>query len=357
MKKKRCFRFIKIALYCFLFCRRWAAVCWVRFFWKKGRSACSQATGKQAKGKAKHREPLSLSCCAQRYLQSEKRRCCANTYRAKRNDIGLLLQHSQQLFGDDVIVDWPQRMRRFEEQMLTHVRLQTAQRYRPATLNRLFSTVNHFSCWLHAQGVLDERWRKGFFRRLPVGAQRQPALDDEQWQVLQQAVDALPQERHCPRRRPGLQCAVLQVLQSTGLRASELVALNVQQLRQGALHAIRRKGDQMSARIFLPVSVFRTVVSYLTSCRRTRHVKALLPCGGRRMSLSTVTRICQDLSMRACRLLPAHRAFRLTPHMLRRTLLQRIYRSQGLQAAYRASGNRTLRGMLCYVYRERPNAL
>ncbi|MEM7588929.1 MAG: tyrosine-type recombinase/integrase [Myxococcota bacterium] len=268
-----------------------------------------------------------------------------------------MLQHSHKLFGDAVIAHWPQRMRAFERHMHTCMSPRTGQGYRPASLNRLFSTVNHFSGWLHARGVLTQPWKRGFFRRLPVGGQRQPALDEQQWQVLQHVVDSLPQERRCPRRRLGLQQAVLQLLQHTGLRASELVQLNVQQLRQGALHAIRRKGGQVTARISLPVRVLRTVVSYLASCNGTSHVKALLTCRGRRLSLSMVTRICRDLSARACRLLPAHRAFRLTPHMLRRTLLQRIYRSKGLRAAQQASGNRTLRGMLCYVYRERPHEL
>ena len=344
----------KIAVYCCLLWVPCIAVYYVRPRWKKWTTPYAQKSAQQAA--AKHKPAPTRLQLVQRYLQEQQGRCAANTYRAKKGDLALLLQHGQQLFDDDGVDNWPQRMRAFEQHMCQCISPRTHQPYSAASANRLFNTLNHFSRWLHEQGILPQAWPQRFFRKLPAHVQQPCTLNDEQLHALQQAAATQPQGRRCPRRSAGLQHTVLQLLQHTGLRVSELVQLNVNQLRQNALHAVRRKGGYTTTAIPLAPRVCRNVAAYLKQYGNVGGKQiALLAHAGRRICVSTVTRICRDLCERANQLLPEHLKFHLTPHMLRHIFLQQVYRYKGLIAAYRASGNRTQRGTLCYILHEKPH--
>ncbi len=266
------------------------------------------------------------------------------TQKAKQIDLQKFLHFFVSEVGTYHIDNWtPSISKGFQKLLLSQVSKITGETYKATTINRIFATLKHCANWINE--------RRPFIAGNPFEdvrdlMQDEPAwngLTDRQLMLLRSAIDQ--RQYICKRKNQNtlLETAVFYTLLHTGLRKFELCSLTMDQYYSKGFHNIRRKGNMITKRVFLPDDARQKLDLYLDwrqSVQDNINTNALfINKDYHPLSETAVSKICKRISYQACVNLRDDEKFVLEPHQLRHTCLKRANDKYGISFAKKLSGN------------------
>lgn len=286
----------------------------------------------------------SLAFWIQNYFDKMILRGKSKTKKAKKIDLQKFLSFFVNEIGSYHIDNWtPSISKGFQRLLLSHTSQITGQNYKATTINRIFATLKHCASWI---GERREFAAGNPFEGVKDLMQDEPdwnGLTDRQLMLLRSAIDT--RIKICSRnnQNPLLEAAVFFTLLHTGLRKFELCSLRLNQYYNKGLHDIRRKGNMITKRVFLPDDARKWVDQYLEWREKNKDKVEnnflFINRNHQPLSETAVTRLCQRISRQACVNLKEDEKFVLEPHQLRHTCLKRANDKYGMSFAKKISGN------------------
>ena len=293
------------------------------------------------------KDPRSLSEWAALYMMVQVMGGSKNTALAKQGDLEKFLSFFQSNVGTDQVAIWtPSITKAFQTQLLTN--------YKATSINRIMATLGHFAKWLHERNPLPVG---DPFQGVSTIRTDQPnwnGLSERQIMLMKSACDI--RLKVCTRKNqnPQLEAAVFYVLLHTGLRESELVALNLGQYHHKGFHQVKRKGNMVTRKVSVPGQAREYLDAYLE--KRLADGNELLPEAplfvgryGQRITRYDVYQIVKRINNQACSQLTAEDRFQVSPHSLRHTFLKRIADKEGIHIAQEMSGNVSIKEIFRYT--------
>lgn len=278
------------------------------------------------------------------------------TQQAKQRDLERFMRFFIAEVGHDYLDGWtPAVTKHFQQSLVKTVSSVTGKAYSETTINRILATLRHFGRWLHQQRPL--------LAGDPFKGVKDRQIDEPDWngltprQVLRLKAACEQRIKACERdnQNPLLEAAVFYVLLQTGLRESELVALDVGQYHHRGLHqVVRHKNKRVSNKVPVPQEAREFLERYLETRagdgeKLKRDEPLFLSRYGNRLATQDVRRICQRLVKQATAYLGEEEKFRFTPHMLRHTFLKQVTDKHGVHFAQQMSGNVSIREIFRYA--------
>ena len=262
----------------------------------------------------------SLATWAAAYLQDEVAGVQArNTFEAKVRDLGAFIGWIAKAHGVAVIEEWMPRD--------THRYLKSLERAGKSatTVNRVFASIRRFARWAQEQPG-------GVFGRhdSPTRGVKELATDEPSCKKLSaqdvhrllRAADRLVAAEQRKNARPRRNRAILALLLYTGLRVSELTALQASQWREKHITNVARKGRGRTKAIYLVKDCMEALSDYETTERRLDDPaqtadELFLGPGGAPMVRQTVGAVLKAIAYEASKNLKE--PIYLHPHRLRHT--------------------------------------
>jgi integrase/recombinase XerD len=266
------------------------------------------------------------------------------TKKAKKMDLQKFLTFFANDIGTYHIDNWtPSVSKGFQQLLLSHISKSTGQKYKATTINRIFATLKHCASWIAE--------RRSFAAGNPFEGVKDLMLEEPDWNgltdrqlmLLRGAIDRRMKICSGKNQNPLLEAAVFFTLLHTGLRKFELCSLTIDQYYNKGFHYIRRKGNMITKRVFLPEDARQKIDEYLKWREDVQdQVNSnffFINKNYEPLSETAVTRLCQRISRQACVNLTEDEKFILEPHQLRHTCLKRANDKYGMSFAKKISGN------------------
>ena len=277
-----------------------------------------------------NRESLAAWCTL--YVELEAGANSENTLKAKKADLQAFLSYFSQVAGTDHPDQWT---RSVTAGFLRH--LEKKEKRRPTTINRMLATLRHAARWIHGHRPFlagDPTERIG---DLTEDEPEWKGLSDLEVTRLKSAAEQLVKLKVRKNQQPLKSQAVLMVLLGTGLRVSELLACDIDQYQGKHLVNVKRKGRKVSRTVFLPKDARETLDRYLAEERGGNGEGPLLATRkGNRLRREDVQDILNSIAAQANATLAEDQQVRLTPHVLRHTMLRKVAEEHGIQYAMEA---------------------
>ncbi len=272
------------------------------------------------------------------YLHFEVLGGSNNTFVAKEADLRRFLHYFAGALHTDALDCWTKSITRGFVAWLQED-ANAGKPYAVGTVNRNLATLRHCARWIHR--------RRPFAGGNPFDGIRDMQVDDppavglsnlevlrlrsaaEQMLRLATRKDQLPHRNH----------AILLILLGTGLRVSELLALDLHQYSGKHFLNVRRKGRKVTAKVFLPTDARDALAAYLGREREQAPGPLIQSRNGKRLARQNVHHLLGQIARFANAKLPPDERITLYPHMLRHTLLRRAADKHGVHYAQELSGN------------------
>lgn len=293
----------------------------------------------------------SLTAWVRLYAQVHIKGAPEKTEQAKTRDLAKFLDFYQLEVGQDHVDSWtPAVTKHFQKLLTKTISPRTQKPYDPNTVNRIMATIRHFGRWLHHQRPL--------LAGDPLANVKDIQTDAPDWngvtpRNLMRLKSACEQRlKACTRKdqNPLLESAVFYCLYGTGLRESELVALDVYQYHHKGFHnTVRRKNKRVSDKVPVPQEAREWLDRYLQERNVQPEEPLFLNRYGERLTEKTVYRICQRVLKQALAYVSDNERFHFTPHKLRHTFLKRAADKHGIHYCFKASGNVSARTIFNYT--------
>jgi integrase/recombinase XerD len=298
-----------------------------------------------------------LTALAERYFLTQAAGQAEGTQDAKRRDLACFLHFYTQLYGHDDAREWYKSVTEafVKELARGHVpRPSTTgapqpKRLSPSTIARTYATVRHFARWMH-QHVAP------FPSGCPTDGVKLPEVEEPTWKGLSR-VDQLRllnaaqtlRLKKGPGTDQGLRNhALVATLLGTGLRVSELLALDRTQMSDRGFVNVLRKGGHIQK--FVPVQRQHREVLDAWLNERGETPGPLFPTRtGKALNRKEAFVILQRMARQANAHLPPEEHMHVSPHILRHTLLRKVANEKGVHYAMELSGHRSDRYIWRYV--------
>jgi integrase/recombinase XerD len=278
------------------------------------------------------------------YMELEAAAGSENTVEAKRRDLGRFLEYFGEAVGGDHIDDWT---RSLTAGYLKH--LQRVRRLGPTTVNRALATLRHCANWIHQRRPFLAGNPCHRISDLHTDAPEWKGLTDMEVTRLKAAAEQLLHLKSRRNQNPLRDRAIFLILLHTGLRVSELLALDLGQYRGKHFHTVRRKGKTVTRKTFLAQEAREALDCYLVDVRG--HGPGPLFCShsGNRLGRQNVDTALKALAAQANSRFPRSRLIHLSAHLLRHTMLRKTAEKHGVQYAIELSGHTSSRYIWRYV--------
>jgi integrase len=157
---------------------------------------------------------------------------------------------------------------------------------------------------------------------------------------LKSAAEQLLRLRTKPHQCPRCDNAIFLLLLHTGLRVSELAALNRHQYRGEHLLDVKRKGKMRTAKIFLPREAKEALDAYLKDDRGDQDGPLLTTRPGARLTRQDIDWLLRGLAAQAnATARDQSKRLALPAHTLRHTFPHKLAQERGVDFAMQASGH------------------
>ncbi len=288
---------------------------------------------------------------ANKYFQLHVVNSTYHTQRAKKNDLNLFLNYYASALDSTLINLWtPSITKGFQNHLSKQISNKTSKPLEATSINRIIATIKHFANWLCKQIALP-----GGNPFLGVKAIH---IEDPAWNGLS-AIEITRLKSACETRmhsckktqqNPLLEYVVFLILYSTGLRASELASLNIEQYHSKGFHNVKRKGSKITRKVPIVNDAKEKLDEYLATRENLEPQAPLLVTQyGNRINVRDIARICERIAKQANAYLPETQKIKLTPHMLRHSFLKKIADKHGLHIAQNLSGNVSIKEIFRYT--------
>jgi integrase/recombinase XerD len=288
-------------------------------------------------------EPEGLTAWFNRYAAEEAGANAVNTFQAKRRDLSQFLSFFADRLHSDHPDDWTKSI---TAAFLRH--LETQHR-KPATINRVLATLRHVATWMHEHRSFEAGHPCRGIQELVLDEPAWKGLSDVDLMRLRAASEQLTQLKNRRNQRTLRDRALFLTLLHTGLRVSELLALDRRQHCDKYLCDVKRKGKVRTAKVFLPPEAREPLADYLATCPTEDHAPLFLTKTGQRLERQHVDQLLKQLAAQANSKLPAAQHIKLSAHVLRHTFLRKLTEKHGVQFAMEAAGHASEKYIWRYV--------
>ena len=285
------------------------------------------------------------------YYEVHVRGAPEKTEQAKIKDLSKFIRFFELEVGHDHVDNWtPAVSKQFQKNLNSTISEITGKPYKATTINRTMATIRHVGRWLHQQRPL--------LAGDPFVQVKDVQVDSPDWngltgRQLMRLKSACEQRiKSCTRKNqnPSLEAAIFYTLLGTGLRASELVSLNVYQYeRKGLSNVARHKSKRVTGRVPLPIESRQFLDQYLEQRRPEPEEPLFVSRYNTQLKTLDVYRSCQRLLKQALAFLPDEEKFEFTPHKLRHTFLKKVTDKHGVHFAQEVSGNVSIKEIFRYA--------
>ncbi|QDP73537.1 tyrosine-type recombinase/integrase [Legionella israelensis] len=266
-------------------------------------------------------------------------------------DLTKFIQFFEMEVGHDHVDSWtPAVSKQFQKSLCSIISDVTGKPYKATTVNRTMATLRHVGRWLHQHRPL--------LAGDPFAQVKDVQVDSPDWngltsKQLMRLKSACEQRIKCCTRKnqnPLLETAIFYTLLGSGLRASELVSLNVYQYeRKGLSNVMRHKSKRVTGRVPLPIESRQFLEAYLEKRQPEAEEPLFVTRYNTRFKTLDVYRSCQRLVKQAMVFLPDEEKFHFTPHKLRHTFLKKVTDKHGVHFAQEVSGNVSIKEIFRYA--------
>ncbi len=281
-------------------------------------------------------EADSLAAWIRHYGTYEANANAGNTVRAKARDLALFMDFFAARLRSDDPDGWTKPV---TMAFLRHLEEDLGRK--PTTVNRVLATLRHCAGWIHRH--------RPFLAGNPCEGLSELEIDEPDWKGLsgvdvmrlKSAVEQLGALKGQANQMPERDQAVFLVLLHTGLRVSELLALNRDQYDGKSFANVKRKGKVRSRKVAIPTEARAALDRYLKQRDAELGAKGPLFCTrkGARLSRTQVDRTLKQIAAQASAKLPEEERVRFSAHVLRHTFLRKLARKKGVEFAMEAAGH------------------
>lgn len=298
-----------------------------------------------------HFDTNSLSAWLSYYYSVHVKGAPEKTEQAKMKDLSKFIHFFQTAVGHDLVDSWtPAVSKHFQKNLSKTISEKTGKPYKATSVNRTMATIRHVGRWLHQQRPLLAGDPLAQVKDLQTDAPDWNGLTSRQLMRLKSACEQ--RIKSCTRKNqnPLLETAIFYTLLGSGLRASELVSLNVYQYeRKGLSNVVRHKSKRVTGRVPLPIESRQFLEKYLQQRMPESEEPLFVTRYNTRLKTLDVYRSCQRLLKQALAFLPDEEKFEFTPHKLRHTFLKRVTDKHGVHFAQEVSGNVSIKEIFRYA--------
>ena len=285
------------------------------------------------------------------YFEVHVRGAPQKTEQAKMADLSKFIQFVENEVGHDHVDSWtPAVSKQFQKSLSSTISSRTNKPYKATTVNWTMATIRHVGRWLHQHRPLLAGDPFAQVKDVQVDAPDWNGLTSKQLMRLKAACEQ--RIKSCTRKNqnPVLEAAIFYTLLGSGLRASELVSLNVYQYeRKGLSNVLRHKSKRLTGRVALPIESREFLECYLEQRAPESEEPLFVTRYNTRLKTIDVYRSCQRLLKQALAFLPEEERFDFTPHMLRHTFLKKVTDKHGVHFAQEVSGNVSIKEIFRYA--------
>jgi integrase/recombinase XerD len=299
----------------------------------------------------------SLTTLAERYFLTQVAGQADGTQDAKRRDLACFLHFYTRLYGHDDAREWYTSVTEAFVKELAHGHVPRPsttgapqpKRLSPSTMARTYATVRHFARWMH-------RHVAPFPFGCPTDGVKPPEAGEPQWKGLSRtdqlrllhAAQTLRLNKGRGTDQGLRNHALVATLLGTGLRISELLALDRAQVSDRGFANVRRKGGHLQT--FVPVQrQHRDVLDAWLTVRGDTPGPLFPTRTGKALNRKEAFAILQRMARQANAQLPPEEHLHVSPHILRHTLLRTVANEKGVHYAMALSGHRSDRYIWRYV--------
>jgi len=277
------------------------------------------------------------------YLGIEGRAGSEHTFIAKQHDIEKFLRFLKSAAGTDHPDVWTRSVTR------DFLRQLERDGKSPSTMNRVLATLRHASTWINVQ--------RQFLAGNPTGRISDLELDDPEWKGLEpiqvtrlkSAAEQLIQIQRRSNQLPVRNFAILLCLLHTGLRISELLALDLSQYAGKHFRNVRRKGKGVTRKVFLSKDAREALDQYLDQNRGHNDGPIFRSRTGQRLARQHVDAALKAIARQANSTLKKEDHFSVSAHDLRHTFLRQVANRYGVHYAKELAGHASDRYIWRYV--------
>jgi integrase/recombinase XerD len=304
------------------------------------------------------RDPrTSLLALVDQYFRTQVAGQAEGTVDAKQRDLACFLTFYTQLYGHDDRREWFKSVTEAFLKALARGRVPrpskrgeaTPQRLSQSTIARTYATVRHFARWIHHHVA-------AFPLGCPTDGVKAPEEEEPKWKGLSRtdqlrllsAAQALRVRKGRGTDQGLRDHALIAALLGTGLRVSELLAVDVAQYDARGFINVLRKGGHVQR--FIPIQKqHREVLDQWLDERGTEPGPIFQTRSGKRLDRTQAFLILKRVAQQANAHLAREQHLKVSPHVLRHTLLRKVANEKGVHYAMALSGHRSDRYIWRYV--------
>jgi len=300
---------------------------------------------------SEHFDTNSLTAWLAFYYQVHVKGAPIKTEQAKKKDMEKFINFFELEVGHDHVDNWtPAVSKQFQKMLCKTISEKSGQVYKATTINRVMATIRHVGRWLHQQRPLLAGDPMTQVKDMQTDAPDWNGLTSKQLMRLKSACEQRIKSCDRKNQNPLLETAIFYTLLGTGLRASELVTLNVYQYQNKGLHnVVRHKSKRVTGKVPIPQEARDFLDEYLKSKNPDAEEPLFISRYGTRLKALDIYRICQRVLKQALAFLPESEKFDFTPHKLRHTFLKKVTDKHGIHFAQEMSGNVSIKEIFRYA--------
>lgn len=284
------------------------------------------------------------------YMAIEAGDPTSNTFKAKAADLTRFMEYFTSASGSDHPDQWtPSISKRFISKMLKTKSTSTGKTFAPSTINRVLATLRIASKWIHNQ--------RPFLAGYPMEKVTDIHTPDPEWRGLSDievtrllsaseqliAINTKSQQTAVRDR------AILLILLGTALRVSELANLDLDQYDEKHFLRVRRKGNNITPKVFIPQDAREALERYIDEVRGDEKGALIMSKSGKRMAIQNISSALKRIAKQANAKIAKKEAIDLSPHDLRHTALRKMAEKKGIRYAQQMAGHASSHYIWRYV--------
>ena len=286
----------------------------------------------------------SLAAWFNLYMGIEGSAGSDNTFKAKKGDLENFLEFLLDAAGTDRPDQWT---RSVTQGFLKH--LDRTRDNSSTTINRVLATLRHCSNWIHSLRPFLAGPPCDRISDLELEEPEWKGLDDIEVTRLRSAAEQLIHIQTRCNQHPVRNYALFVVLLHTGLRISELLAIDLRQCAGKHFLNVRRKGKAVTRKVFLGKEVRDALERYLDEDRGREPGPLFFSRSGARLQRQNVDDALKAIAAQANATLKPKDQSHLSAHLLRHTFLRKVARKYGVEYARELAGHTSERYIWRYV--------
>ncbi len=292
----------------------------------------------------------SLVAWFQSYMAVEGGEPGSHTHKAKTADLSRFANYFQEMTGADQVDQWTRSIsQRFVKHLLKTRSERTGRKLAPNTINRVLATVRNVARWVHRQ--------RPFLAGNPMERISDVHTPEPEWRGLSDIAvtrlkAAAEQRLHVSTRADQNALrdrALLLILLDTALRVSELIALDLDQYQGKHFHHVRRKGNKVTARVFIGKVAKEALDHYIDEVRSDQPGPLFQSKHGNQLAPQNIADALGKVVGQANAHLSKKQHLSLTPHVLRHTALRKMAEKKGVRYAQQMAGHVSSKYIWRYV--------